>query len=84
MFQEGQYEQIIYQMLQDELDTARDQIVRTSPIDKAEASKIITKYLSDIIENGMDTLQHHSPAKPCTALMSLLSVALSSVQVKAK
>ena len=57
MLQQGLYEQVLYKILSNELKDVKDQIVETSPIDEAEASKIISKYLAEIIEKGMDVLR---------------------------
>lgn len=56
MLQQGLYEQILYQLLSEELKNNVDHIVDTASIDEAEASKVISKYLAEIIEKGMDTL----------------------------
>jgi len=54
MLQNGLYEQVIHQWLAQELDGAVGKIVRRGAIDKAEASRILSKYMAEIIEKGLD------------------------------
>lgn len=51
----GLYEQVISTELGLELDRATDKLKVTAPIDSAEASKILVKYISEIIEKGLDS-----------------------------
>ncbi len=57
MLPQGLYEQILYQLLSKELDSIKDYIIDKAPIDEAEASKIISKYLSEVIEKGLEVLR---------------------------
>jgi hypothetical protein len=54
MLQNGLYEQVIHQWLAQELDGAVGKIIRREVIDKAEASRILSKYMAEIIEKGLD------------------------------
>ena len=54
MLQNGLYEQVIHQWLARELDGAVGKIIRKEAIDKAEASHILSKYMAEIIEKGLD------------------------------
>ena len=56
MLQPGLYEQIINQQIECELSgipAARQSVM---PIDKAEASKILAQYLSDVVQKGLDNV----------------------------
>ena len=46
----GLYEQIINQQLEKEITSATDVILKTEPIDQAEAAKILSKYVADVVE----------------------------------
>lgn len=56
MLKAGIYEQVINKKIKDELDLLEEQQVFTGKIDSAEASKILSKYITGIIEKGMDNL----------------------------
>lgn len=51
MLHNGLYEQIINKGLDSELSAA-DKLSQTAPIDRAEASKVLAKYVADIVEKG--------------------------------
>jgi superfamily II DNA or RNA helicase len=57
MLKPGLYEQVINKELGRELDQATDQLKSTAPIDTAEASKVLAKYISEIIEKGLDNVK---------------------------
>ena len=56
MLQNGLYEQIINKGLDIELSTA-DKLSQTAPIDSAEASKVLSKYVAEIVEKGLDNVK---------------------------
>ena len=56
MLQNGLYEQIINKGLDTELSTA-DKLSQTAPIDNAEASKVLAKYVAEIVEKGLDNVK---------------------------
>lgn len=56
MLKTGLYEQVISTELGEALDAAADKLSQTSPIDGAEASRVLAKYVSDIIEKGLDNV----------------------------
>lgn len=58
MLKKGLYEQVINIQLSQELGQATDLIKSIEPIDKAEASKILAKYLATIIERGLENVTH--------------------------
>ncbi len=56
MLKDGLYEQVINKELVTELDAEKDKLVKKAPIDKAEASQILSKYISQVVEKGLDNL----------------------------
>ena len=51
MLHDGLYEQIINKGLETELSST-DKLSTTAPIDSAEASKVLAKYIAEVIEKG--------------------------------
>ena len=49
MLHNGLYEQIINKGLDTEL-ASKDKLSQTAPIDSAEASKVLAKYVAEIVE----------------------------------
>lgn len=56
MLHPGLYEQIINQQLTDELQEIPAACKSVAPIDKAEASKVLAQYLTDVVQKGLDNL----------------------------
>lgn len=54
MLEIGLYEQVINRLLDKELSKSVDQISQTALIDAGESSKILSQYVSGIIEKGLD------------------------------
>ena len=52
MLYDGIYEQLISKGLERELEKS-DKYRLTEPIDKAEASKILAKYVATVVERGI-------------------------------
>ncbi|MDD4413394.1 MAG: DUF3427 domain-containing protein [Oscillospiraceae bacterium] len=57
MLHQGLYEQIINKGLDRELAENTDKLSQTAPIDAGESSKVLAKYISDIIEKGLDNVR---------------------------
>ena len=55
MLHDGLYEQIINKELETELGLA-DKLSTTAPIDSAEASKVLAKYIAEVVEKGLDNV----------------------------
>lgn len=55
MLTNGLYEQIINKAIESELATT-DKLSQTAPIDEAEAAKILSKYVAEIVEKGLDNV----------------------------
>ena len=54
MLKTGLYEQVINKSLDKELSESEDKLSQTAHIDEGEASKILSQYISGIIEKGLD------------------------------
>lgn len=52
----GLYEQVINKEIDNELNEIADACKAVSPIDKAEASKILAQYMTDIVQKGLDNI----------------------------
>ena len=55
MLHDGLYEQIINRGLDAELGET-DKLTSTAPIDSAEASKVLAKYIAEVVEKGLDNV----------------------------
>lgn len=55
MLHDGLYEQIINTGLETELSST-DKLSTTVPIDSAEASKVLAKYIAEVVEKGLDNV----------------------------
>lgn len=56
MLKDGLYEQVINNKLDIELAECSDKLSTTASIDKAEASKVLSKYLAEVVEKGLDNI----------------------------
>ena len=56
MLKPGLYEQVINTQVRSELSGIQEARKAVAPIDKAEASKILAQYLSDVVQKGLDHL----------------------------
>lgn len=56
MLHNGLYEQIINKGLDAELSNM-DKLCQAAPIDEAEASKVLAKYIAEVVEKGLDNLK---------------------------
>lgn len=56
MLYDGLYEQVINRRLDSEL-AGLDKLTQTAPIDTAEASKVLAKYVAEVVERGLDNLR---------------------------
>lgn len=56
MLKTGLYEKVISKDLGVELDSQTEKLAKTVTIDEAEASKILAKYIAQIVEKGLDNL----------------------------
>ncbi len=56
MLHNGLYEQVINNALSSELSEIPEARKAVAPIDKAEASKVLTQYLTDVVQRGLDNV----------------------------
>ena len=59
MLKLGLYEQVINKELGRELDADTDKLKSTAPIDGAEASNILAKYIAEVIEKGLENVKNN-------------------------
>ncbi|QRF75259.1 hypothetical protein Thermo_00753 [Thermoplasmatales archaeon] len=64
MLKQGLYEQVINQIIRKELDSDIPPVSSIVPIDRKEIPKILSTYLADIIEKGLESAMNKgiSPA----------------------
>lgn len=77
MLKPGLYEQVINNELGQELDAATDKLKETAPIDDAEASRVLAKYVTEIIEKGLENVKDnggdlHSQVSLANKIVSLI------------
>ena len=75
MLHDGLYEQIINKGLETELSVT-DKLTTTAPIDSAEASKVLAKYIAEVVEKGLDNVADNG------GLQTVLFLRLSPKQKK--
>ncbi len=56
MLKPGLYEQVINQQIKRELSGVPAACRATAPIDKAEAAKVLTQYVADVVQKGLDNV----------------------------
>ena len=56
MLSPGLYEQVINTALNSELSEIPDARKSVAPIDKAEVSKVLSQYLAEVVQKGLDNL----------------------------
>lgn len=56
MLKDGLYEQVINNKLNSELAKCTDKLSKTASIDKAEASKVLAKYMTEVVEKGLENI----------------------------
>ncbi len=57
MLRTGFYEQVINKEIGTQLDSELDKLSKTEPIDNEEAARILSRYLSEVIEKGLENLK---------------------------
>ncbi len=56
MLKDGLYEQVINNKLNSELAKCTDKLSKTASIDKAESSKVLAKYMTEVVEKGLENI----------------------------
>lgn len=84
MLKDGLYEQIINKSLDAELSTT-DKLSQTTPIDSAEASKVLAKYVAEVVEKGLDNLVDNggdvNAQVNCFVRFSILVLPITSILI---
>lgn len=80
MLKSGLYEKVINKELEEQLETQKDKLTKIAPIDKAEASKILSKYISHVVEKGLDNLADNGG--DIQSQISLVNKLVSTVKVE--
>ena len=57
MLHNGLYEQVINKKLDEQLAEEADKLSQTAPIDEGEASKVLSKYVAEIVEKSLDNVR---------------------------
>lgn len=60
MVHSGLYEQVINEKLLEELSVIKDNLKTVIDIDPAEAPKVLSQYVSDVVEKGIQALLEHT------------------------
>ena len=81
MLQDGLYEQVINKGLDTELANA-DKLSQTAPIDTAEASKVLAKYVAEVVERGLDNLRDNGG--DLNAQVALANQIITTIQAETK
>ncbi len=81
MLHDGLYEQIINKALDTELTTT-DKLNQTAPIDTAEASKVLAKYVAEVVERGLDNLRDNGG--DLNAQVALANQIITTIQSETK
>ena len=81
MLHDGLYEQIINKALDTELATT-DKLNQTAPIDTAEASKVLAKYVAEVVERGLDNLRDNGG--DLNAQVALANQIITTIQSETK
>ena len=81
MLHDGLYEQIINKALDTELATT-DKLSQTASIDTAEASKVLAKYVAEVVERGLDNLRDNGG--DLHAQVALANQIITTIQAETK
>lgn len=77
MLKPGLYEQVINSLLNQELSSKQDELKYTEKIDSAEASGILTRYLSEVIQKSLDSVSDSDELESKVALVNKVVELLS-------
>ena len=82
MLNSGLYEQVINNQLNTELSEIPEAQKSTASIDKAEASKILSQYLSEIVEDGLNNIRDNGG--DISAQIELVNQIINTIQNNTK
>ena len=74
MLKDGLYEQVINESLQKDIDESVDKFSEIKEIDKAESSKILSQYITDIIEKGLNYISDDNLSDRVSLINKIVSV----------
>ena len=77
MLKPGLYEQVINNLLHKELSLKQEELKYTEKIDSAEASGILTRYLSEVIQKSLDSISDSDELESKVALVNKVVELLS-------
>lgn len=77
MIKAGLYEQLINEQLREELNTLVDKKAETEKIDEAESTKVLSKYLGDVVQRALASIREdkedvHSQVKLVNGIIDLM------------
>ena len=78
MLHPGLYEQVINNAVAEELSSVAEARKAVAPIDAAEASKVLSQYLADVIQKGLDNLSDKN--KDIASQIDLANQVVSLIQ----
>ena len=81
MLHNGLYEQIINKGLDTEL-SATDKLCQTAPIDRAEAARVLAKYVAEIVEKGLNNVRDNGGN--LTSQVELVNRIVSTIMTETK
>ena len=82
MLKTGLYEKVISKDLGLQLDIQSDKLKKTAAIDEAEASKVLAKYIAQVVEKGLDNLVDNGG--DIQAQIALANKIVSTIQTETK
>ena len=82
MLKTGLYEKVISKDLGLQLDIQSDKLKKTAAIDEAEASKVLAKYIAQVVEKGLDNLVDNGG--DVQAQIALANKIVSTIQTETK
>lgn len=80
MLNSGLYEKVINKELGEQLEMQKDKLTKTAPIDNAEAAKILSQYIAQVVEKGLDNLVDNGG--DIQSQISLVNKLVSTVKVE--
>ncbi|MCH5148156.1 MAG: DUF3427 domain-containing protein [Clostridiales bacterium] len=80
MLKSGLYEKVINKELGEQLESQKDKLSKTTPLDEAESAKILSKYVAQVIEKGLDNLIDNGGG--IESQISLVNKLVSTVKVE--
>ena len=82
----GLYEQLISKLLRHQLTTSTDKLIKTAPMDREEAPRILAKYIAEVIEHGLANVKDNggdleSQVELANKIIDILTVGAGEVSL---